>query len=82
MAQSITPSDSLLQVRRVAQVLDVTPRHVYRLIQQGDLEAVRLGMRRIRVTRDSLDSLLEVLRRDFPAYDEDAVLETKRRPAK
>jgi len=71
MSRSPAEPGTLLRVRKVSQVLDVSIRHVYRLIAQGDLEAVRVGSRHIRVTRKSLDDLLQVLGRDFPAYTDD-----------
>lgn len=61
----------LLRPRKVSQLLDVTVRHVYRLIHQGDLEAVRIGPRIIRVTRESLDDYLQIVKRDSPARTND-----------
>lgn len=61
----------LLRCRRVADLLDITTKHVYRLVHQGELEAVRVGPRGLRITRESLDHLLERWRLTCPAYPDD-----------
>lgn len=48
-------------VRRVAQYLDVTPKRVYHLVQQGRLQAIRLGPRQTRINLRSLESYVEEL---------------------
>lgn len=35
--------EKLLRVKRVAELLDVTPEHVYRMVQDGLLPAIRVG---------------------------------------
>jgi excisionase family DNA binding protein len=61
----------LLRCRRVADLLDITTKHVYRLVHEGELEAVRVGLRGLRITRESLDHLLERWRLTRPAYPDD-----------
>jgi len=49
----------LVQIRNVAAELACSSRHVYHMIREGQLEAVRLGPRALRITRESLDKFLE-----------------------
>lgn len=70
----------LLHVRRVAQLLDVTRKRVYALIQEGRLEAVRLGPHQTRVTRDSLDAYVAALRREARANRPIAPSSSRHRP--
>lgn len=56
-------TQAMLRVPRVAKLLDVSRKRVYQLIQEGRLEAVRLGPRQTRILRDSLDAYIEELRR-------------------
>lgn len=44
----------LLSARRVAALLDLSPRRVYELVDMGYVAAVRLGPRRLRIFRQSL----------------------------
>jgi excisionase family DNA binding protein len=53
----------MLRVNRVAGLLDVTRKRVYQLVQEGHLEAVRLGPRQMRVLKDSVEAYIEGLRR-------------------
>ncbi|GAB4325962.1 MAG: hypothetical protein Kow0059_22190 [Candidatus Sumerlaeia bacterium] len=48
----------LMQIRRVAKILDVSPKRVYALIQEGRLEAVKLGPHLTRIPRASLEAFL------------------------
>lgn len=49
-----------LKVREVAAMLNVTPKHVYNLIEVGKLEAVNIGSSRdrpcYRIKRESLEA--------------------------
>lgn len=49
----------LMNVARVAKVLDVSPKRVYQLISAGRLDSLRTSPRRIRVTRNSLESFIK-----------------------
>jgi hypothetical protein len=53
------PSTELWRVARVAQHLDVTKKRVYTLIAEGHLEAMRLSPRSLRVTRRSVERLVQ-----------------------
>jgi excisionase family DNA binding protein len=53
-----TSQSRFLSVREVADVLNVTERFVRKLIAQGDLDAVRIGSRLVRIRRTDLDALL------------------------
>ena len=50
--------DKWLQVQSVAERLDCTDKHVYSLIQEGALKAMKLGERAIRVSEQSLKSFI------------------------
>jgi excisionase family DNA binding protein len=54
----------LFRVSKVARWLDVTKKRVYHLIQEGKLEAVRLGPRQMRISRDSLEAYMQRLRKE------------------
>jgi excisionase family DNA binding protein len=55
--------EQLLRVPRVAKLLDVSKKRIYNLIQEGKLEAVNLGIRQTRITRESLEVYVERLRK-------------------
>lgn len=55
--------EHLLRVPRVAKLLDVSKKRIYNLIQEGKLEAINLGIRQTRITRESLETYVERLRR-------------------
>ncbi len=57
----LSVTSELIRVDRVARILDVTKKRVYNLIAEGKLEAVKLGPRQTRVTKDSLESYLNRL---------------------
>jgi excisionase family DNA binding protein len=50
----------LLTVHQVADELGVSRQHVYRLIAEGRLPAVRLSERRLRIPRPALDAWLQL----------------------
>jgi excisionase family DNA binding protein len=50
-------SDFMLTVSQVAAVFQVPPRSVYRMIEQGYLDAVRLTPRKIRVRASQVEAL-------------------------
>ena len=47
-----------LKVAEVAELLQLPRTRTYELIQRGDLPAVRVGVRSIRVRRDELERFL------------------------
>ncbi len=51
----------LLRVYRIARMLDISKKRVYSLVTEGKLEAVRLGPRQTRITKESLDRYLQRL---------------------
>lgn len=51
-------SDKWIQVQSVAERLGCTDRYVSMLIQDGDLEAMKLGDRAIRVSEQSVDAFI------------------------
>jgi excisionase family DNA binding protein len=53
-----TQTPQYLTVAEVAQQLRVVPITVYRWINKGELEAVRLGGSRLHVRQEAVDSLL------------------------
>lgn len=48
----------LLTVAEVADVIQATPGHVYKLIRRGDLNARRLGRKMLRVSETDLEGYL------------------------
>lgn len=55
------------QIRRVARILDCTRKNVYYLIRSGKLRAMRLGPRKTRVERASLEQYVKEKMREFEA---------------
>jgi len=55
--------EQLIRINRVAKLLDVTKKRIYNLVQEGKLEAVNLGVRQMRITRESLERYIERLRK-------------------
>jgi excisionase family DNA binding protein len=53
----------LLRVVRAAKLLDVTRKRIYNLIDEGKLEAVKLGPRQTRIVRESLEAYIARLRK-------------------
>ena len=53
------PSESLLSVPEVREILKIGNTKTWALIKSGDLEAVRLGARCTRVKRSSVDRLIQ-----------------------
>jgi len=49
----------LWSVARVAKYLDVSKKRVYQLIQMGRLESLKLSPRNTRITRESVERLVE-----------------------
>ena len=48
----------LCRVWKVAKELDVSKKRVYQMVQEGKIEAVRLGPRSMRITRESIDTFV------------------------
>ncbi len=55
--------DQWLKVPEVAELLRLPRTRTYELIQRGELPAVRIGERSIRVRRDELERFLQEERR-------------------
>ncbi len=49
----------LWRVYRVAKLLDVSKKRIYQMVQEGKLDAVRLGPRSMRITRESINRFVE-----------------------
>ena len=56
----------LWRVDRVARHLDISPKRVYQLVQEGHLHAVRLGPRQTRIARASLTAFITQLTPERP----------------
>ena len=52
-------SEKYLYVYSVAKQLNCSKKHIYKLIQDGELKAIRLGTRALRITESSLKNFLE-----------------------
>lgn len=55
----MTKPGELIHVRRAAEILCCTPKHIGTMVQDGRLSAVRLGPRGIRVIRSSVEIYIE-----------------------
>lgn len=49
----------MLTVKEVAKILKIHPITVYRWIERGELKAVRIGTRSIRIREKDLDNLIK-----------------------
>lgn len=59
MAPTATIPRRLVSLPEAAAILAVSPKTVRRYIAAGDLDAVRLGRRTIRIKTESLDRLID-----------------------
>lgn len=59
MAATATPTRRLVSLPEAADILGLSVKTVRRYIASGDLDAVRLGRRTIRIKTDSLDRLID-----------------------
>lgn len=59
MAATATPNRRLVSLPEAADILGLSVKTVRRYIASGDLDAVRLGRRTIRIKTDSLDRLID-----------------------
>lgn len=59
MAATATPIRRLVSLPEAADILGLSVKTVRRYIAAGDLDAVRLGRRTIRIKTDSLDRLID-----------------------
>jgi len=50
--------EQLLRVWRVAKILDVSKKRVYQMVQEGKIDAIRLGPRSMRIASTSLEAFL------------------------
>ena len=58
----------MLTIATVARRLNCHISHVYRLIQEGRVEAFKIGTRALRVSEESLDRFIEAGRVDPDDY--------------
>jgi len=61
-----SPETRYLTVAEAADELHVTERFIRKLITNGDLDAVRIGTRLVRIRRSDLDGLLRPMHADQP----------------
>jgi excisionase family DNA binding protein len=59
MSVSVATIPRLVPLTKAAEILAVSPKTVRRYIAAGDLDAVRLGRRTIRVRVESIDRMIE-----------------------
>lgn len=52
----------LMTIREAAEYLRVSPRTIYRLIEQGDLPVYRVSPRRLVVKRADLEALIRLIK--------------------
>lgn len=51
--------DKYITIRKVAEILSCTERHIYDLIVAGSLQAIKVGSRAVRVSEQSLCKFIE-----------------------
>ena len=67
MTTVASPSQSrFLTVAEAAEDLHVTERFIRKLIATGDLDAVKVGRRLVRIRRADLDALIRPMRAPYP----------------
>ena len=59
MSQEDKLSEKYLYVNSVAKRLNCSKKHIYKLIQDGEIKAIRLGARALRITESSLREFIE-----------------------
>ena len=59
MAQTTSTTRRLVSIAEAAEILGVSTKTVRRFIASGDLEAVRLARRTIRIKTESLDRFID-----------------------
>ena len=59
MTATATTTRRLVSLAEAAEILAVSPKTVRRYIAAGDLDAVRLGRRTIRIKTDSIHRLID-----------------------
>ncbi|HET7385585.1 MAG TPA: helix-turn-helix domain-containing protein [Nocardioidaceae bacterium] len=59
MTNTATPSRRVISLTEAAEILGVSTKTVRRYIAAGELDAVRLGRRTIRIKTESLDRLID-----------------------
>ena len=55
----MTKPGELIYVKRAAEILCCTPKHIGTMVQDGRLEALKLGPRGIRVFKTSIEKYIE-----------------------
>lgn len=59
MTVTTTPTHRLVSITATAEILGISTKTVRRLIAAGDLDAVRVGRRTIRIKTESIDRLID-----------------------
>jgi excisionase family DNA binding protein len=59
-----TAQDRFITVQHVSERLSCTTHHVYRLIEMGAIEAIKIGPRAVRISENSLIEFIEVQQLD------------------
>jgi excisionase family DNA binding protein len=59
LSQGDKLSEKYLYVNSVAKRFNCSKKHIYKLIQDGEIKAIRLGTRALRITESSLKQFLE-----------------------
>jgi excisionase family DNA binding protein len=55
--------ESLLRVREAAQILNVSQRTIWRMLDDGELTRIRVGGKLVRVERAELDAIISSQRK-------------------
>lgn len=62
------PADKYLTIQSVAETLGCTDKYVYNLITEGSLKAIKLGVRALRVSEQSLQAFISARMVDPNSY--------------
>ncbi len=64
MEFNLRETQMFVEVKKAANILGVTEKHIYEMIQTGKIEALRIGPRGIRVSKNSIDLFIRENRVD------------------
>lgn len=71
-------SDKFISVEKIMEILSCKEGHVYNLIQEGELSAIKIGQRALRVSENSLNDFIARRRVNPEDYFAPVDEETKR----
>ena len=77
----MTDKPRYMTMESVAEILSCTERHVYNLVVEGRLEAIKIGSRAVRISEKSLHDFIDTSRvNPEDLYDPDTEKKENERP--